>query len=67
MRTDSYNPPAERAVFAYLDDLRESGIINMFGAPGHVVREFGCSRQEASDFVSEWMNSCCAPYPKADR
>jgi len=44
-------------VFAFLDAIRESGKINMFGA-GPVVQEvYGLSRHEARDLVLEWMES----------
>lgn len=41
----------------YLDDLRDSGVTNMFGAGAYVEREFGVSRKEASLIVSYWMES----------
>lgn len=44
-------------IFIFLNDLRESGKINMFGA-GPVVQEvFGLDRYEARDIVLEWMKS----------
>ena len=44
-------------VFAYLDDLRESGETNMFGSPTYVEAAFGVSKEEARAFVSEWMKT----------
>jgi len=41
----------------YLDDLRESGVVNMFGASAYVEAEFGVSKKEAISIVSEWMLS----------
>lgn len=41
----------------YLDDLRDSGVTNMFGAGAYVEREFGVSRKEASLIVGYWMES----------
>ena len=44
-------------IFIFLDNVRESGSINMFGA-GPVVQEmFGLSRYEARDVVLEWMQT----------
>lgn len=44
-------------VFDFLDNLRASGTINMFGA-GHYVQDvFGCDRFEARDLVIEWMET----------
>ncbi len=39
---------------AYLDELRESGVTNMFGAPSYVVDQFGLSTQEAIIVFKYW-------------
>jgi len=41
--------------FEFLDALRESGQINMFGAPRVLQDEFGLNKHESIDIVSEWM------------
>ncbi len=41
--------------FEILDDLRESGEINMFGAPRVLQEMFDLSKFEARDIVSAWM------------
>jgi len=41
----------------YLDDLRDSGVTNMFAAPSYVEEEFGIPRWEAREIVKEWMDS----------
>ncbi len=41
--------------FEFLDDLRESGEINMFGAPRVLQEAFGISKYEARDIVTAWM------------
>ena len=43
--------------FEFLDDLRESGEVNMFGAPRVLQDVFGVGRYEARDIVAEWMKS----------
>jgi hypothetical protein len=43
--------------FTYLDFLRESGVTNMFGAVPYIVKEFGVTRIEAADILTEWMLS----------
>ncbi len=43
--------------FEYLDDLRESGEINMFGARPYIMKKFGVSQSEASDILSDWMKA----------
>ena len=39
----------------YLDNLRESGETNMFGAPAYIENEFNVSKKEARDITSYWM------------
>lgn len=39
----------------FLDDLRDSGEINMFGAPAVLQEEFGVSREQARQIVMAWM------------
>jgi hypothetical protein len=51
-------------VFQYLDELRESGDTNMYGAGPYVQREFGLDRNEARILVLEWMNTFSERHPK---
>ncbi len=44
-------------MFEYLDDLRESGQVNMFGSGAYLQSAFGLSRYEAKDVVLEWMKT----------
>lgn len=41
----------------YLENLRRSGVVNMFGAAQFIVREFGVSTGEAHDILSDWMRN----------
>ena len=41
----------------YLDNLRDSGVTNMFGASSYLVSEFNVSQPEARDILLYWMNS----------
>ena len=41
----------------YLDDLRESGVTNMFGAPQYLREVFDLNRKDSNDIVSYWMKS----------
>mgnify|MGYP003148047017 CR=1 FL=1 len=43
--------------FQYLEDLKESGETNMYGAAPHLRREFGLNRKESHDILEEWMGS----------
>lgn len=43
--------------FKFLDELRESGEINMFGAAMPLMDRFGISKMEAYAILEDWMNS----------
>ena len=47
----------KEAVFLFLDDLRKSGRINMFGAVPVVQEVFHLNRYDARGIVIEWMES----------
>ncbi len=44
-------------VFRFLDSVRESGAINMFGAAPYVQESFGVDRGEAKKLLLEWMDT----------
>lgn len=44
-------------VFSYLDELRESGITNMFGAGSYIEAQFNISSSESSELLGEWMSN----------
>lgn len=44
-------------VFTFLDDLRDSGITNMFGAAPYIMQEFNLNRSDAIKLLTEWMKS----------
>jgi hypothetical protein len=43
--------------FKFLDDLRQAGTTNMFGAGIYLVQEYGITNAEAKDIVLDWMKS----------
>jgi hypothetical protein len=47
----------------YLDDLRESGVTNMFGAGSFLEAHFDLNRNDAREILSYWMKS----FGKEDR
>ena len=47
----------KRVIFEFLDDLRDSGRINMFGAAPYLQSTFELTRYEARDILKEWMDS----------
>ena len=44
-------------IFNFLDDLREDGSINMFGAAPVLVEVFGLGKHEARAVLSDWMKN----------
>ena len=46
----------ENMMFDYLDELRESGKINMFGAGPYLERQFSIDKYVAKEVLVSWMN-----------
>lgn len=44
--------------FNYLDELRDSGEINMLSAGAYLEAEFGLDRREAKKVLLAWMQHC---------
>jgi hypothetical protein len=47
--------------YDYLEELRQFGVTNMFGAVPYLMREFDLSHDEASKILSDWMGSYKQP------
>ena len=43
--------------FDFLEELRESGITNMFGAVPFIKEEFGISEEEGKEILEKWFKS----------
>ena len=43
------------AYYQYLEDLRQSGVTNMFGAAPYLQEEFGLDKREARKILLSWM------------
>ena len=41
----------------YLDDLRESGVTNMFGAGAYIQAGFNITKNEANKILTYWMHT----------
>lgn len=50
----------EMEIFAYLNDLRDSGITNMFGASPYLVEMYGLSKSEARKYLALWSKNFTA-------
>ena len=51
------NLPNEIEVFRYLDNLRGSGITNMFGATPWIMENFHITKYDANRFLIKWMEA----------
>jgi len=49
--------------FLYLDELRESGETNMFGAASYVESEFCLDAKVAMKYVAHWMETFKERHP----
>jgi hypothetical protein len=47
----------EENVFEYLNELRESGAVNMFGSSIYLIQDFGLDKRTARRLVGMWMQS----------
>ena len=43
--------------YVYLEELRQSGVTNMFGATPYLREEFGVGRREAIEILGSWMDN----------
>ena len=44
-------------MFIFLNDLRDSGVTNMFGAAPYLQKEFGIDQKSAREVLANWMQS----------
>jgi hypothetical protein len=51
-------------MLTYLDELRESGITNVFGAAPYVQEAFGLEKGEAKKVLLEWMETFAERHPR---
>jgi hypothetical protein len=64
-----FDQPVSRPEFVkdehleFLDDLRESGVTNMFGATVYLVDELGLDKKVARQVLGYWIKS----FGRADR
>jgi hypothetical protein len=57
MATDFEKDIDPRDYFDYLEDLRDSGVTNMFGAVPFLQEEFGLNQSDARFVLSSWIKS----------
>ena len=47
----------EKEVFTYLNELRDSGVTNMFGATPYIQEEFSLDKKTAKDLFIQWIKN----------
>ena len=50
----------------YLDDLRESGVTNMYGAGAYLERTFKVDNKDAIAILSYWRKTFSSRHPNQD-
>jgi hypothetical protein len=63
MNTDLWDEYDRDEVFEYLDDLRESGETNMWGAGPYLQEQFAMTKSEAGAAHTEWMRTFGERHP----
>jgi len=53
----------DKKYYNFLDELRESGITNMFGAAPYIQDAFNLSKKEARDILTDWMETFSDRHP----
>jgi len=56
----------EKEYFDYLDDLRESGETNMYGAGAYLQAEYGLDKATARKVLTKWMETFSERHPKGE-
>ena len=59
MRINEIKPDLREDVYIYLDDLRESGVTNMYGARSYILDEFAGTVDDdmSKQLLRDWMES----------
>ena len=50
-------PKTTNKYWIYLENLRRSGVVNMFGATTYLMREFGLDKHKAREILADWMRN----------
>ena len=55
--TEKFSADEMTEFFEYLDDLRDSGATNMFGAGQYIQKRYALTRNEARNVLGGWMDT----------
>lgn len=54
---DQFRMEMQEKINVYLNALRKSGAINMFGAAPYISETFGVNKHEARQYLKNWMDT----------
>ena len=54
---DKFRMEMQEKVNVYLDAVRKTGAVNMFGAAPLIAETFGVETKEARQYLKNWMNT----------
>ena len=54
---DKFRMEMQKKVNIYLDVMQKSGAINMFGAAPYISEVFGVNKEEARQYLKNWMDT----------
>lgn len=54
---DQFRMEMQEKINVYLNALRKSGTVNMFVAAPYISETFGVNKQEAKQYLKNWMES----------
>ena len=58
-KTEIAMAESKEVIWDYLNALRESGAVNMFGAGPYLMDQFGLNKYQARDALLDWMENGC--------
>jgi hypothetical protein len=61
---DKFRIEMQEKINVFLDNLRESGETNMFGATPYIQEVFGVERSEAKQYLMNWMRTFDERHPQ---
>jgi len=63
---DQFRMEMQEKINDYLDALRETGCMNMFGASPYIAEVFGVNQKEARQYLKNWMDTFNERHPNGE-
>ena len=61
---DQFRMQMQEKINVYLDTLRDSGAVNMFVAAPYIAETFGVTKNEAQQYLKNWMETFADRHPQ---